>query len=249
MAFDDNGNPHQGQVWNAALELALDSLALGDDVMPVSVVWLWFSKLVLSKQGAQPLLFSSIVPADKGQRPDKGHSTTPRAPDRMDVTIQHPWYRRPFFSSFLPSRIFEQRFGEHVPEGDIHNFPSFYFPRNPFMSLLNWMESGLSEMKLDKDRFVINLDVKHFSPEELGVKINGEFIEIHGKHEDRQDEHGFVSREFHRKYKLPAGVDPASVTSSLSSDGVLTVSAPHIQGDVPKRTIPITHEENPAAQK
>ncbi|KAI1893489.1 hypothetical protein AGOR_G00124250 [Albula goreensis] len=230
MAFDDNGNPHQGQVWNAALELALDSLALGHDVMQVSVVWL--SKL--------------------------GHSTTPRVPDRMDVTIQHPWYRRPFFSSFLPSRIFEQHFGEHVPEGDIHNFPSFYFPRNPFMSLLNWMESGLSEMKLDKDRFVINLDVKHFSPEELGVKINGEFIEIHGKHEDRQviklpytnrDEHGFVSREFHRKYKLPAGVDPASVTSSLSSDGVLTVSAPHIQGDVPKRTIPITHEENPAAQK
>lgn len=43
-------------------------------------------------------------------------------------------------------------------------------------------------MKMEKDRFVLNLDVKHFSPEELSVKINGDFIEIHAKHEDRQVE-------------------------------------------------------------
>ncbi|MGH0166529.1 UNVERIFIED_CONTAM: hypothetical protein FKN15_069003 [Acipenser sinensis] len=95
-------------------------------------------------------------------------------------------------------------------------------------------------MKLDKDRFMVNLDVKHFSPEELGVKVNGDFLEIRGKHEDRQDEHGFVSREFHRKYKIPVGVDSAAITSSLSSDGVLTISAPRKLADVPERAIPIT---------
>ncbi|MBN3276082.1 CRYAB protein, partial [Polyodon spathula] len=100
-------------------------------------------------------------------------------------------------------------------------------------------------MKVDKDRFMVNVDVKHFSPEELGVKVNGDFIEIRGKHEDRQDEHGFISREFHRKYKIPAGVDSAAITSSLSSDGVLTISAPRKQADAPERTIPITitHED------
>ncbi|MGH0181135.1 UNVERIFIED_CONTAM: hypothetical protein FKN15_006303 [Acipenser sinensis] len=56
----------------------------------------------------------------------------------------------------------------------------------------------------------------------------------------REDEHGFVSREFHRKYKIPAGVDSAAITSSLSSDGVLTISAPRKQADVPERAIPIT---------
>lgn len=105
------------------------------------------------------------------------------------------------------------------------------------------MESGLSEMKMEKDRFLINLDVKHFTPEELSVKINGDFIEIRAKHEDRQDDHGFVSREFLRKYRFPAGVDPTSVTSSLSSDGVLTVTAPRKQSDAPERTIPITHDD------
>lgn len=41
-------------------------------------------------------------------------------------------------------------------------------------------------MKMEKDRFTINLDVKHFTPEELGVKVSGDYIEVHAKHEDRQ---------------------------------------------------------------
>ncbi|KAJ8368263.1 hypothetical protein SKAU_G00082910 [Synaphobranchus kaupii] len=170
----------------------------------------------------------------------------------MDVPIELPWFRRPVLPSFCPTRIFNQNFGEVVPEDDARSFPSLYLPRFPLLSLGNWMDGGLSEMTMEKDRFVINLDVKHFSPEELRVKVNGEFIAIHGKHEDRQvtklslvnrDEHGFVSREFHKKYKLPSGVDPASVTSSLSSSGMLTVSTPRKKGDVPERTIPITLEK------
>ncbi|XP_035240411.1 crystallin, alpha B, a [Anguilla anguilla] len=158
----------------------------------------------------------------------------------MEIPIQHPWFRRPLLPSFCPARIFNQYFGEVVPEDDVSD--SVYFPRIPLLSLGSWMDSGLSEMKLDKDRFVINLDVKHFSPEELKVKVNGEFIEIRGKHEDRQDEHGFIAREFVRKYKPPVGVDPGSITSSLSSTGVLTVSAPRKKVEVMERSIPITHE-------
>lgn len=30
------------------------------------------------------------------------------------------------------------------------------------------------------------LDVKHFSPEDLSVKIIDDFVEIHGKHSERQ---------------------------------------------------------------
>ncbi|XP_033851449.3 alpha-crystallin B chain-like isoform X2 [Acipenser ruthenus] len=159
----------------------------------------------------------------------------------MDIAIQSPWIRRPHFPSFFPCRIFDQNFGEHLSEGELFpSFPSMFWPRSSFFRMPSWVDSGLSEMKLDKDRFMVNLDVKHFSPEELGVKVNGDFLEIRGKHEDRQDEHGFVSREFHRKYKIPAGVDSAAITSSLSSDGVLTISAPRKLADVPERAIPIT---------
>uniref|UniRef100_A0A8D0H2S1 Alpha-crystallin B chain n=1 Tax=Sphenodon punctatus TaxID=8508 RepID=A0A8D0H2S1_SPHPU len=101
-------------------------------------------------------------------------------------------------------------------------------------------------MRLEKDKFSVNLNVKHFSPEELKVKVLGDMIEVHGKHEERQDEHGFVTREFNRKYRVPADVDPLSITSSLSSDGVLTVNGPRKQADIPERTIPISREEKPA---
>ncbi|KAM9298797.1 alpha-crystallin B chain [Gastrophryne carolinensis] len=163
----------------------------------------------------------------------------------MDVTIQHPWFRRHLFSFLGPNRILEQSFGDHLQESDL--FPSsvlspFYF-KYPFLRLPAWIENGLSEMRLEKDKFSVNIDVKHFSPEELKVKVLGDFIEIQGKHEERQDEHGYVSRDFQRRYKIPVDVDPLSITSSLSPDGVLTVSGPRKLADVPERSIPITREE------
>lgn len=42
------------------------------------------------------------------------------------------------------------------------------------------------QMRMEKDRYVIYLDVKHFSPDELSVNVSDEFITIHGKHEERQ---------------------------------------------------------------
>lgn len=41
-------------------------------------------------------------------------------------------------------------------------------------------------MRIEKDRFVIFLDVKHFSPEELSVNVSDDFITVRAKHEDRQ---------------------------------------------------------------
>ncbi|XP_056397858.1 alpha-crystallin B chain [Hyla sarda] len=174
-------------------------------------------------------------------------TATTRSLRKMDVTIQHPWFRRQFYSFFGPNRMLEQSFGDHLQESDL--FPSvlspFYY-RFPFLRLPSWIESGLSELRLEKDKFCVNLDVKHFSPEELKVKVVGDFIEIQGKHEERQDDHGYVSRDFQRKYKIPADVDPLSITSSLSPDGVLTVTGPRKMSDVPERSIPITREEKVA---
>lgn len=116
------------------------------------------------------------------------------------------------------------------------------------MRWFNWSENGHSEMRTEKDRFAIYLDVKHFSPEELSVSVSDDFVAIHAKHEDRQDDHGFVSREFLRKYKLPAGVLCSEVTSSLSVDGVLTITAPRSSPGT-ERSIPISCDETSAKQK
>lgn len=41
-------------------------------------------------------------------------------------------------------------------------------------------------MCIEKDRYIIHVDVKFFSPEELSVNIGDEFITVNGKHEGRQ---------------------------------------------------------------
>uniref|UniRef100_A0A8D8IPR4 Protein lethal(2)essential for life n=1 Tax=Culex pipiens TaxID=7175 RepID=A0A8D8IPR4_CULPI len=113
-----------------------------------------------------------------------------------------------------------------------------------------WSFEPLSQelARIDKERFQVNLDVQQFGPHEISVKTVDDFIVVEGKHEERQDEHGFVSRQFVRRYQLPADYDPKDVVSSLSSDGILTVMAPpkllpppQKEGAAPvERTIPVT---------
>ncbi|XP_054856100.1 heat shock protein beta-6 [Eublepharis macularius] len=172
----------------------------------------------------------------------------------MDIAIHHPWMRRPFgFPALFPSRLFDQRFGEGLLESDLLSGTlSPYYMRTPGMPMPgmpmpNFPDTGLSEVKIDKDKFSVLLDVKHFSPEEISVKVVGDHIEVHAKHEERPDEHGYISREFHRRYMIPKGVDPASITSALSPDGVLSITAPVAQAALPQeRNIPISRQEKPA---
>lgn len=98
-----------------------------------------------------------------------------------------------------------------------------------------------STIKTDKDKFQINLDVQHFSPDEITVKTAEGYVVIEAKHEEKKDEHGYISRQFIRRYALPEGTEPESIVSQLSSDGVLTVTAP--RKPVPEkeeRVVPIS---------
>lgn len=48
---------------------------------------------------------------------------------------------------------------------------------------------------------------------------------MHAKHEEKSDTKS-VYREYNREFLLPKGVNPETIRSSLSKDGVLTVDAP-----------------------
>lgn len=38
----------------------------------------------------------------------------------------------------------------------------------------------------DHSRFTVQVDVKHFNPEELMVKVTGDFVEVQGKHKEKK---------------------------------------------------------------
>lgn len=98
-----------------------------------------------------------------------------------------------------------------------------------------------AKVNFDKDKFTANIDVQQFAPNEITVRTTGDnTIEVEGKHEERPDEHGYISRHFVRRYVLPKGHDVNQAVSNLSSDGVLTITAPKAgQNAIESRTIPI----------
>ncbi|KAG6441921.1 protein lethal(2)essential for life [Manduca sexta] len=96
----------------------------------------------------------------------------------------------------------------------------------PWRNLQATARDAGSTIKEEKDKFQVNLDVQHFAPEEISVKTADGYLIVEAKHDERQDEHGFISRSFTRKYALPEGIQADLVTSKLSSDGVLSIMAP-----------------------
>lgn len=46
--------------------------------------------------------------------------------------------------------------------------------------------SVYTQVVCDQSGFSVQLDVKHFSPEELMVKVTGDYVVVEGKHEQRK---------------------------------------------------------------
>lgn len=147
-----------------------------------------------------------------------------------------------------PSRLLDQHFGMGLRRDDllssISSLPTSSLFRNsyfrPWRSGLTRQESS-STINFTKDKFEVILDVQQFSPEEITVKAANNSVVVEGRHEEKQDEHGYISRQFTRRYILPSGYEVADLVSTLSSDGVLTITAPKkapvMAGE---RVVPIT---------
>ncbi len=113
-------------------------------------------------------------------------------------------------------------------------FPSEFFD-------LNKKEEQVLRVKDDDSKFELSLDTHEYRPDELKVNVEGNVLSVDAKHEEKGD-NKFVSRQFSRKYTLPAGCEPHKVSSNLSSDGILMISAPKrqaIKEDAAARPVPI----------
>lgn len=121
------------------------------------------------------------------------------------------------------------------------------------------INSPLIQDEGDSKVLKLRFDVSQYTPEEIVVKtvdnklmvsiaqpeinsiLTQEFFQVHAKHEEKTDTKS-VYREYNREFLLPKNVNPESIRSSLSKDGVLTVDAPlpAIAGPGEKM-IPIAH--------
>merc|ERR1719245_1757835 len=113
---------------------------------------------------------------------------------------------------------------------------SLLMPRNWMMpklfddnlsSMMEMKDSNLLSMKNDDTKMEISLNTSDYKPSELKVNVADGEISIEGKHEEKSEEGPtMVSRQFSRKYTLPAGAKLAEAESNLSQDGVMVITVP-----------------------
>lgn len=158
-----------------------------------------------------------------------------------------------------PHRLFDQHFGLSLSPDDLPSaLPGLdsevlvLRPRRrgiqryqPYeRSLERSSGGGISTVQADKNKFQVTLDVQQFAPEEVSVKVVGKNVIVEGKHEEKQDEHGWISRQFVRKYLVPEQCDIDQLKSSLSSDGVLMITAPRKEPEPQSKNERIIQIEN-----
>lgn len=115
------------------------------------------------------------------------------------------WWNGPLRTS----RLWDQNFGSGISGDDLFRNMSCCQPaelrrmgfRKPWLCDLN---QQFARTTIDeREKFLINLDVQQFGPNEITVTTVDNTVVVEGKHEEKQDEHGFISRHFVRRYVLP----------------------------------------------
>merc|ERR1712106_1256278 len=87
--------------------------------------------------------------------------------------------------------------------------------------------SPKAKVSYDQDKFQVEFNVQDYTPEELSIKTEGDVLIVLAKHQTKAEGgQSFVSKQFEQRFSLPSGVKIEKIASSLSKDGVLTVSAP-----------------------
>eukprot|EP00096_Caligus_rogercresseyi_P010435 TRINITY_DN3804_c0_g1_i1.p1 TRINITY_DN3804_c0_g1~~TRINITY_DN3804_c0_g1_i1.p1 ORF type:complete len:235 (+),score=72.76 TRINITY_DN3804_c0_g1_i1:58-762(+) len=114
---------------------------------------------------------------------------------------------------------------------------------NKSLNIFQDKDEQVIRIKDDEDKFEVSLDTHQYRPDEVKVNIKDGVVSIEGKHEEKSsDGCKFVSRQFLRSYTLPKNSKAERVSSNLSSDGILVITAPKIK-QTPidgQRSVPIT---------
>uniref|UniRef100_U5EV58 Putative alpha crystallins n=1 Tax=Corethrella appendiculata TaxID=1370023 RepID=U5EV58_9DIPT len=144
--------------------------------------------------------------------------------------------------AYTPSEMWNSLVTDVFPYGPLWRSTDFF---RPWRGFFDWAGRETGErVNIDRDKFEIIVDVRQYKPGEITVKTSDREVFIEGRHEENYGQNNYTTRHFARRYLLPTDSNSFDVVSSLSPDGVLTVTAPRRPAlpSVEKvRYVPITH--------
>merc|ERR1712223_1457399 len=170
------------------------------------------------------------------------HHTSPRSATKIvellpfEEALQDPFFATPFEKRSLISDPFQSTHPELKPIFNKGKNPS----NNPRLSYIqNEADSNMlssrkdseemtpkAKVSYDENKFQVEFDVKDYKPEELSIKAEGTTLVVLAKHEEKSGASSYVTKQFEQRFTLPSGVKAEAISSSLSKDGKLMVTAP-----------------------
>uniref|UniRef100_A0A8D3CZ52 Heat shock protein b8 n=1 Tax=Scophthalmus maximus TaxID=52904 RepID=A0A8D3CZ52_SCOMX len=137
-----------------------------------------------------------------------------------DLAMDWPGWARP---GRLGARLGASPFSSTLRTG----FPPRHSTGGPALYTSRYGESSprSSPTSTTSSSSAVCVNVHSFKPEELNIKTRDGFVEVSGKHEEKQEEGGIVTKNFTKKIQIPLDVDPQAVFASLSPEGVLIIEA------------------------
>lgn len=146
------------------------------------------------------------------------------------ISVPSIFWDDPFRQHRLRQRAMLQDF-----LSDFWNIPDPFAAVSPVQRLMAFRMPSMNDNQFwqheniisnPKDGFHVSLNVEHFSPNEINVKvIDQSTILIEARHNEPAGD-GYVTKHFTRQYHLPDGFSVKDIVSTLSSDGILTVKVP-----------------------
>jgi len=142
------------------------------------------------------------------------------------------------FGSFWPRRWLMPR---GFFDSEFDRFPDIF--SRDFLS--SKFKDEVLKVKEDDSKFEVSVDTHGYKPEDLQVRIKDNMVTIEAKNEEKKEEtnsKSYSAKHFSRSFTLPQGCKAQSVTSNLSKDGLLLVTAPKTEAVThqPSRNVPIS---------
>jgi len=137
-------------------------------------------------------------------------------PRQLELARRNDFFSDPFFSDLMS-----------IDNDDMFSKRLDLFKQNKALIGSGKQETAHNlQVSASNDKFMIQLELPGFEPEDFNLKTKDNSIVLEAVHEGKGEES--TSRKFVKDFKMPEGVQRDKLASSYSADGILTISAPRV---------------------
>ena len=137
-----------------------------------------------------------------------------KMPRQLQLARREDFFNDPFFADIMS-----------ISDNDMHKRLDAFKQRSLIGSGKQETAHNL-QVSASNDKFMIQLELPGFEPEDFSLKTKDNTIVLEALHEGKGEES--TSRKYVKEFKMPEGVLRDKLASSYSADGILTISAPRV---------------------